>query len=208
MGMLNQVFILLAVFIVMLGLLVVYRFINVPSHIVDDDGSDLFKTRTGRGLILFVHAILFFNFILSVIWERYLVRIFHSLGASFNIKLDWAWIAVSIILYILYTLRTINNLSYCIKLTEDRMIISTITRSRSFLYAQMGAIYILHAVGRLDIFDKKRKLILSTEDVVYMPVDIHVFCEALRRRTEKYGVVYEEIRAIESKPDKWRRLLG
>jgi len=139
------------------------------GHSMDADGTEVFKVGIVGKIILFIFSIIFFG---------------GGLGGIFGGDFNWKLILIIDILYILFI---INLLSYSVKLTEDRMIVSSLVRSRSFSYAEIGMVS-YSGGGRggysVDVYDKEGKRVFSE---TWLDITGQALVGSLKRRAEKYG---------------------
>jgi len=137
------------------------------GHGMDADGAEVFKVGVGIAskIIWFIGSITFFGV---------------GLGGISSGEFNWKLVLIIDILYVLFI---INLLSYSVKLTEDRMIVSSLVRSRSF---EIGMVA-LNGGGRggyhVDVYDKEGKHVFRE-----MWADApQALAASLKRRAGKYG---------------------
>ena len=148
-------------------------FKSSSGHTMDADGTEVFKVGIVGKIIGFIFSILFFG---------------GGLGGVSSGEFNWKLILIIDVLYILFI---INLLSYSVKLTEDRMVVSSLVRSRSFTYAEIGLVC-LSGGGRggysVDVYDREGKRVFSE---IWLDTTQQALAMSLRRRAEKYGTVYK-----------------
>ena len=145
-------------------------FKDSSGYRMDADGTEVFKAGRVRKIICFIVFIIFFGF-----W----------IGNIHGKAVEWMPMLIIGIIYILYT---IHLLSYSVKLTEDRMIVSSIPWNRTFIYTEIGRVY-FYSLSKgyhvVDVYNKQGKRIFRELFVDY-PI---VFTTSLQRRT--CGAIYD-----------------